>query len=169
MNHNYSVEWGPVILLPMTAETSERYRQLRNKIEIRKWFVTSSEISEQQQYEWFQNYLKDDNDIMFSIHSNTDDQTFLGANAIYRIQNDKKIAEYGRLAILPQFSGQGIGFAATMAACAITKAVLRLEKLHLEVYKDNIAAVNIYRKAGFQLNCQSSTVKGSILHMQKKI
>lgn len=150
MNHKYFEEWDPIILLPLTEATSEQYRQLRNMENIRKYFVSTSEISEKQQKEWFQNYLKNEEDIMFSIHLKDRERTFVGANAVYHISRSKKEGEYGRIAIMPQYAGKGIGYAATMAVCSLAKKNLGLERLILEVYHNNVAAIKVYKKVGFE-------------------
>lgn len=171
MDHNYSEEWNSIILLPLTETAGEQYRQLRNMEDIRKWFVSTSEISEKQQKEWFHNYLKDEKDIMFSIHLNDDERTFVGANAIYHISRSKKEGEYGRIAIMPQYAGKGIGYAATMAACTIAKRSVGLERLILEVYQNNTAAIKVYKKAGFEYrkDHQYGNSHEGMIHMVKKL
>lgn len=149
MRHNYSIGFGEVSLLPLTEETSEQYRQLRNQDGIRKWFVSSAVISRQQQEQWFRDYLNDDNDIMFSIHLNNAKGTFVGANAVYHIRKDEKVGEYGRIAVMPEFSKQGIGYFATMAACVFAKRILKMEQLDIEVNKHNTVAIKTYLRAGF--------------------
>lgn len=168
MEHNYSIEWNSVILFPLNEQTSEKYRILRNNKNIHKWFFHSSEISELQQKEWFETYKNREDDIMFSIHLNDEKRTFIGANAIYAIQEEDKMAEYGRVIIDPQFTGRGFGYSATLAACIFAKNVLKLNKLVLEVYKENIAALNMYRKAGFKHSGMMSG-ENNIICMEKTL
>lgn len=147
MNHDYTSFFQDVQLIPMTLEDSERYRVLRNDPKVRDCFEYKNEISQEEQKNWYMNYLNHPDEIMLSVYSN---DVFLGGNSLYRIDDIEKTAEYGRIVIDKRFSGNGYGYKATMAMIALAKEQLGLKEITLEVYKDNISANVSYRKAGFE-------------------
>ena len=145
MRHTYGICHGGIALRPMDADASEKYRLLRNQKEIGKWFATKGPISREQQQEWFQRYLTNDRDVMFAVFDGQG--RFIGANSIYDI--DGVSAAYGQLIIDPAFGGRGYGVLATRAAALIARNQMKLERLRLEVYAENLAAVKTYQKVGF--------------------
>ena len=146
MKHKYTLALDDIYLSPLTSETSEKYRVLRNHPDIRKWFRSRDDISKAQQRRWFEKYMNDPDDVMFAIFCDPDQ--FIGAAAIYNI-DDKGHAEYGRIIIDPEFRGRGFGYKATCAAIQIAGEQMNLQQLMLEVYADNQRAISIYRKCGF--------------------
>ncbi len=170
MNHRFSIKMDSILLLPLNEITGEQYRVLRNKKYVSKWFFHSAEITEQQQSEWFKSYLNNTSDIMFSIHLNDSQKTFIGANAIYDIQEREGIGEYGRVIIDPRFAGRGYGYSATLAACIFAKDTLKLHKLILYVYQDNLAAVRTYVRSGFKhLNFITDETGNKMIYMEKEL
>lgn len=138
-----------VLLKPMSYEECQKYRKLRNKKNIRHWFIYKDFITEDAQCIWYKKYLESDNDCMFSIYYN---QIFVGGNAIYNINFAKNEAEYGRLLLNPKIvGGKGLGKIVTSFACIIAKQSLGLERLYLEVYASNTPAIKTYRYVGFDI------------------
>lgn len=138
-----------VLLKPMSYDECQKYRKLRNKEDIRDCFVYKDFISREAQYIWYKKYLKLDNDCMFSIYY---DGMFVGGNAIYNINFEKKEAEYGRL-LLNQATvkRKGLGKVVTKLACIIAKQSLGLKRLYLHVYANNLPAIKVYKYVGFDL------------------
>lgn len=147
MKHKYTLAYDDIYLSPLTSETSENYRRLRNHPDIRQWFRYKDDISEAQQRRWFEKYIKDPCDAMFAIFSSESNE-FIGANAIYNIDGNG-LAEYGRIIIDPELRGRGFGYKATCAAILIARDQMNLQQLVLEVYDANQRAISIYRKCGF--------------------
>ena len=69
MDHKYTVTYDDIMLIPMSKEDNEEYRLLRNLPEIRCWFEHNSVISAEEQTNWYMNYLKSPNEVMFSAYS----------------------------------------------------------------------------------------------------
>ena len=65
MDHSYRYSYGKVRLFPLLHEYIEPLRRLRNTN--RFCFVNQQEVSPEDQEQWYQNYLKKTNDIMFGI------------------------------------------------------------------------------------------------------
>ncbi len=146
MKYEYALAFDDIYLCPLTYETSENYRRLRNHPDVKKWFRSKDEITKTQQKRWFEKYLNDPDDVMFAIFRESDE--FIGANAIYNIDGNG-LAEYGRILIDPKLRGRGFGYKATCAAIQIARDQMNLQQLVLEVYADNEKAISLYRKCGF--------------------
>jgi RimJ/RimL family protein N-acetyltransferase len=126
----------------------EMVRRWRNQDSIRKWFVYSEIITEEQQLKWWEKYSLAENDLMFIIER-LDDSFPVGAVALYNITFGDK-AEFGRL-MIGEPSAQGKGYAVE-AAKLLTEyglSELKLKEIYLEVFKDNAAAYNVYVKSNF--------------------
>lgn len=135
-----------MLLCPLSPEDSEKYRRLRNHECNRRCFLFSGIITADAQRSWYGNYLKKDDDYMFSIYNQTGQ--FLGGAALYNIQADT--AEFGRLLIDRTTAGKGgTGRRVLMLLCRLAKEQLRLSRLHLEVFEDNLPAKKTYEKSGF--------------------
>lgn len=133
-----------VVLKDMDIRESELYRRLRNMDEIRKCFFSDAIISETAQQAWFQSYLQDKTEQMFSVLN--EDGEFIGGCSLYRIQTG--FAEFGRLVIDPHCRGRGYGKNATQAAIELG-IKMGIHTFYLEVFADNGAAISIYKSCGF--------------------
>lgn len=147
MRHEFQADFADIKLIPLSKGDSEKYRLLRNLPEVRNCFGNNAVISAEEQSVWYENYLEKPDEIMLAVYHR---EVFLGCNSIYQIDYVHKLAEYGRIIIDKQFSGNNYGFKATMAAIKIAKEQLKLKKIYLEVYKDNIPAIISYRRAEFE-------------------
>ena len=146
MRHSLGIKQERVRLSPLQVDDIEKMRILRNKH--RTCFVFSGEISRESQEQWYKNYLVQPTDYMFSVFYQNH---WVGAVAIYNVDEKKQQAEYGRLLIDHEATDvRGLGVDATRAACSIAMSKLGLQSVVLEVYADNAAAQITYLKAGFQ-------------------
>lgn len=136
-----------ILLKSMSYDECQKYRILRNKEDVKRWFIDKDIISEETQYAWYKKYLESDNDCMFSIYY---DGIFVGGNAIYNIDFAKREAEYGRLLLSQEIvGGKGVGKIVTNLASIIAKQSIGLKRLYLEVYADNVPAIKTYKYVGF--------------------
>lgn len=153
MNHTYEFEYEGIILRPLSEKDLENLRILRNTY--REFFLSSSEISKEQQLQWFQRYLSKESDIMFSIERKGQNG-FIGAIAIYDIDQRAKTAEIGRIMIdkniVPQ---KGYGTLAVKAIVHFAFEQLRLVKLTSVILKENLASIRVHEKAGFSLSFEN--------------
>ncbi len=146
MIHNYSREDDRISILPLNEYYSELYRQLRNKKDNRKFFFTDRTILPKEQKTWFNNYLKDETQIMFAVLSK--EGTFIGGCGFYFIDSKKKEAEFGRFIIDEKYRG-GIGFRVVKCVLDVAKVDLGLKRIYLETVKNNMRAIRTYKKVGF--------------------
>ena len=66
MEHTFENEYMGVRLKPFDLACSEKYRIIRNRPGIRKWFAFKGKITCGQQAKWYAEYLENPNDVMFS-------------------------------------------------------------------------------------------------------
>lgn len=166
MDHTFSNSFGGVVLSPLAESDLEALRRLRNQNAT--WFLNSAEISEEQQRAWYQRYLQKKNDVMFRVGTRERREQFIGAVALYDIDRETGQAEFGRLMIDREAAGRsGLGYDATMCACEFGFARLGLQRIYLDVYADNIAAVKTYEKAGFYVYDQKKEKERKILYLVK--
>lgn len=146
MEHTCTCRDDSICLCPLSAEDSERYRLLRNREENRRCFFFSGIITREAQQKWYAQYLKRENDYMFSVY--TLSGIFLGGAALYDIKEDT--AEFGRLLIDREAAGRGgVGAQTLSLLCTLARDELKLTSLHLELYADNLSALKTYEKLGF--------------------
>ena len=151
MKHNYSSEYSKVIIKPLKIDQIEGLRTIRNKLENRVWFINSSEISQNDQQNWFKKYLEVNNDFMFSIYLRDNPKLFIGAVGIYNVDFVSLTAEFGRIVIdKSRIIEKGIGRDATISALKFGFKVLKLDSIYLEVYRENYRAINMYHSVGFE-------------------
>jgi diamine N-acetyltransferase len=125
-------------------------RSWRNQDYIRKWFVNSNVISEDQHSAWFQGYMELDNDFVFVILAKDLDNTPVGQISLYGIDWHAQTAEYGRL-MIGNLAAHGKGYAkrATRLILKIGFNELHLHEIFLEVFENNVIAQKLYKDCGF--------------------
>lgn len=145
MEHNYSWETKRLILRPLGLEDIEKLRVLRN--ENRFFFLNSTLISIEQQKIWYESYLMKMNDIMFAVLWKG---TFIGTVALYDIDWEKGICEYGRTLIDKSITKEpGIGAEAVAAVCALGFEVLRFNKIIAHAWETNTRIAKVHQRVGF--------------------
>lgn len=137
-------------LREITESDIESIRVWRNQSQIKKHFINTDDISEEQQSQWFKNYLLKTDDIMFMIEENIKFKSAIGTVALYNINKATGSAEFGRL-MIGNLSAQekGFGKQAILLACTYAFEVLNLSEVYLYVLCNNIKAIRIYLKLGF--------------------
>ena len=147
MKHEYFTKADRVILRPLESEDLEKMRLLRNQNRSR--FIDTMEITAETQSRWYACYLYRAGDYMFSVFHEESDK-WIGAVGLYDVNMECGVGEFGRLLIGRELVPErGMGVDATKAVCDFAFRQLRLKKLGLEVFHDNIAALITYLKAGF--------------------
>lgn len=157
MEHSYSHKYNRIKIRPLEVHQIENLRILRNTH--RHCFIYSDTITKEAQQKWYENYLLKPNDYTFSIFY---ENKWIGAASIYNITGSS--AEFGRLLIDRTATNErGLGLDATIGVCSIAFEQLNINKIHLQVYKDNISAYKTYIKAGFKVSGTSEDSSGKIL------
>lgn len=84
---------------------------------------------------------------MFTIVVN---EKFAGGCGLYNIDRKMKTAEFGRILISENARG-GTGQAVIESVIAVAREELGINRIYLEVKKNNSLAIRAYKKTGFSL------------------
>lgn len=164
MNKDVIIEGDKVILRSMTEDTSELYRQLRNREDNRHFFFTEEEIDEASQKKWFIKYLSDENQMMFAVFDKISGR-FAGGIGIYDIVMGKS-AEIGRIIIDRRlFSGRGFGSEAVFLLSEYVMKEKLAERVYAYIKTGNIASMKTFERCGFRLS--EDTIKTQNLFYEK--
>lgn len=156
-----------VYIRELVESDIEFLRLLRNKEENRKNFIYQKEISYEEQLQWYDRYKNTSNDYMYTIISKKDEMP-LGFAAIYDVTNN--IGEFGRLIVdKTRYTSPGLGKYILNHLIDISREKLGLQRLKLEVFKDNIAAMKVYKFCGFHEYGESTSNGRKIIHMELNI
>ena len=98
MKHDYCIKSERITISAMTKAESEKYRRLRNRKDNIVFFFSQKEITADEQKAWYEIYLLDDSQIMFSIYENSSN-AFIGGVGLYDINKKTGRAEVGRIII----------------------------------------------------------------------
>jgi RimJ/RimL family protein N-acetyltransferase len=135
-------------LRPICREDLRTTLAWRNQPDVRRWFKHSEPLTWEQHITWFERYLKKDDDLTLVIED-AETKEILGQAAIYSIDKGSREAEIGRFISAPQQRGKGYIQAACKALLRLAFDELQLDRVYLEVFKANRAAIHVYRKCGF--------------------
>lgn len=150
MNHSYTYEFKRIILEPLEEKDIELLRLLRNRE--RQYFINQAEISKEAQIKWYHRYLEKNDDIMFRIVRKSAPDIFIGVIALYDIDWEKKICEFGRILIDREIvKEKGLGFEATVGVTQLGFDILKLNTIVAEVLKTNERVLKIYKRAGYNI------------------
>ena len=120
-------------------------------------------ITQEMQKKWFDNYLKDDSQIIFAIEESKDLNRMIGSVALYDIDWKNKTAEIGKIQIGdPKAHGKGIGRKALVMAMRVGFLYLGLDKIVGSVHQNNIQAHTNDMKVGFKIVGTTPSVVGGL-------
>ena len=120
----------------------------RNKDEIRKWFFDETFLTMEKQKHWYENYLKNDSDLMFIIE--TKEGIPIGTIGLQNIDKKNRKAEFGRMMIGEEsYLGKGLASAATKALLNFAFDELNMNKIYLFVRADNLRVIRLYERCNF--------------------
>ncbi|ADI84692.2 GNAT family N-acetyltransferase [Geobacter sulfurreducens] len=120
----------------------------RNRPDIKECFFNRTTLTIDGQLKWYEKYLQDASDIMLMIL--TKEQEPIGTMALYNIDPINLKAEYGR-ALIASSAYRGKGYAKEALDLLLQYAfgALKLNRVQLEVFNDNSAAIKLYERCGF--------------------
>lgn len=120
----------------------------RNDREVTESLFSSRGITISEHRNWFDSYVKSGNRIEFMVIKK-DDGKKIGTIGLSNIDHRNQKAEYGILLGEKDEWGKGYAKEASIAIINYGFEELNLMKIYLRVFKDNTAAVNLYKKLGF--------------------
>ena len=118
----------------------------RNSAFVSNNFVIRNAFTEENQKEWINNVVAKGKAIQYIIlHDNSP----IGSVYIRDIDYIHRKGEFGIFIGERDFAGKGAGLIATRDILQIAFDELKLHRVYLRVFTDNISAIKTYEKAGF--------------------
>ena len=138
-----------VTIRPITYGDTEDIIRWRNSDFVRSRFIDQRLFTKESHENWLKNYVETGKVAQFIILL---DKKSVGSVYLRDIDYDKKSAEYGIFIGEESARGQGVGTKSAALILQYAFEELKLEKIFLRVYKDNLGAVKSYTKVGFKDN-----------------
>lgn len=132
-------------LRPIEEKDMELLRSWRNAYANN--FGDAGFITKQQQKMFYDKYQESHTDRMFVIELK--DSTPIGTIALYNINTTDRTAEVGRVIVIDEQRGHGYAEEAVKMLCKLADD-MRLYKLRVWAYLDNLDAIAVYSRAGFK-------------------
>lgn len=148
MNINYCIKYDNIQLRPLIDSDVEKLRIWRNDPSNNIFLKDIGTISKEKQSIWYQNYLKDKNDITFAIVENKFLDRLVGSLSLYNIIDQN--AEFGHMLIGDKDAhGLDIGKKSLTMLMKFAFETLKLNSVQGFVNKDNLSALITYNTVGF--------------------
>ncbi len=151
MKHNYKAQYKNIVLRPLEKRDIEKLRQWRNDEAQTKYLREIGYITPKMQEQWFENYLHNEDEIIFAIEETQSIKDLIGSVALYAFEDN--IAEIGKFQIGNSVArGCGYGIISFSVVSKIAFTYFNTKTLKLVVHKENIVAQKVYEKVGFEIS-----------------
>lgn len=137
-----------ICLRPITMADTELIVKWRNTDRVRHNFIYQELFTKEGHEAWMRTKVASGEAVQFIICERESNRP-VGSVYFRDIDPLQKKAEYGIFIGEADCAGKGIGTETAKLAIRYARDVLRLHKLMLRVFADNIAAIKSYRRAGF--------------------
>ncbi|EDM38347.1 acetyltransferase, GNAT family protein [Pedobacter sp. BAL39] len=139
----------PIFLRPLAFSDASVSFHWRNNVDVWKFtnYTPSVQVTREIEEEWMHKVLSRTDERRCAICL-SENGRYIGNVQLIKI--NKGEAEFHLFIGEPAFWGMGIGRQATAIMLNIAFGELELERVLLQVYKDNQAAINIYSSFGFE-------------------
>lgn len=146
--NQYKDEKAGIYLRPMTEEDTDLIVAWRNSDGVRRHFIYQAMFTREGHLNWLNSVIKPGKASQMIICESATDEP-LGSVYIRDIDREHRKGEYGIFIGEDAARGRGVGTAAAMLMIRYAFEELKLHRLFLRVYADNLRAVRSYEKAGF--------------------
>lgn len=147
-HYKYSDKEAGIYLRPMTGEDTDRIVAWRNSDTIRKNFIYQALFTRKSHENWIHTMVESGKVVQMMICEEKTGEA-VGSVYIRDIDRQHQKAEYGIFIGKESLRGRGIGTAAAKLMIRYSFEELKLHRLFLRVYADNVQAIRSYEKAGF--------------------
>lgn len=159
MKHNFSASYQNIALYPLRQKDIENLRVWRNDTIATRFLKPIGSITPEMQQKWFDEYLEDKNQIIFSIYETEKLNRMIGSVALYNF--DQNSCEVGKIQIGdPQAHGKGIGRISLVMSMMVAFRKLGYEKIVASVHQENISAHKNDMKIGFRIVGKHPSIVG---------
>lgn len=150
MRHNYYAKYKNVELRPLSKQDIEFLRVWRNNSFQTQYLRKLKPITPEMQIKWFEEYLHNQDELIFAIVETEQLNRIVGSVALYDFQENT--AEIGKIQIGDEMvHGKGLGKISLVMCMLIGFSKLRLSKIVGSVHQDNIPAHRNDMQVGFQI------------------
>ena len=133
-------------LILITENDAEFILVLRKDQSLNK-YISKTDISVEKQKEWIRDYKKRENSKLEFYFMITYDKTAYGTVRVYNIGENE--AEWGSWILSPK-RPDGLSLLSAYLSFEFCFDKLKLKKLNLKVNKENLKAIHLYEKFGFE-------------------
>lgn len=131
---------------PLAERDLANLVEWRNRHRLR--FADSSLITLEGQADWYADYLRRDDDLMYIFE--TSEGRPIGCLSLYHIDRAARISEGGRIMIgRPEDEGRGYAIDACRAVLDHARKALGLDLVYVRIRADNQKVIPLYRRLGF--------------------
>ncbi len=138
-----------VMLRRITIEDTDNIIKWKNKPEVKKNFCIQDDLTREVHLKWFANKIQTGEVEQFIIIDRTTN-TPVGSTYLRDIDMKNKKAEFGIFIGEDSARNKGIGTDTTKLMLQYAFEKLKLNKVFLRVFANNLAAIKAYEKAGFE-------------------
>lgn len=138
-----------VNLRAIKLEDTDNILKWKNNVNVKKYFCIQDDLTKEQHMQWLKNRVDTDEVVQFVIESN-ELKKDVGSVYLRDIDNNNQKAEFGIFIGEDDARNKGIGTAATKKIIEYGFKHLKLHKIYLRVFAENINAIRAYEKAGFE-------------------
>lgn len=150
MDHSISLQYKNILVRPLSHKDIEYMRIWRNDVRNTKYLRKLPFITGEKQESWFESYLRDVSELGFAIEETQDLNRIVGSAFIYNISDTQ--LEFGKILIGDnEAHGKGIGISCTIAITYLAFKRYAINSVILHCYRDNLAALKVYKKVGFEI------------------
>ena len=143
------MNFGSIILkqlFELTDSEKEMILEWRNNNNIRKWMYRTELISKKTHFQFVNDLKLDKYNKYFLVKQ---DKINIGVIYFNNIDVKNKVADFG-LYVNPDIKVSGIGSILEKVCIEYAFDKLKIETLKLEVFSDNLKAINLYKKFMFK-------------------
>jgi RimJ/RimL family protein N-acetyltransferase len=139
-----------VRLRPVEQDDLAALAEWRNDPANYRWFFSTFPIALAGQQDWYRDLLRDSRRALFIVES-LPDHTRIGTIGFDRIDWKNQRAELGNMLIgEPSSRRQGLATEAVQVLVTFGFRQMNLNRIALEVFDDNVAAIGVYERCGFR-------------------
>ncbi len=138
-----------LVLRSITSEDTDLILKWRNNENVKKYFIDQRELRKEDHMRWLKTKAETGSVVQFIITQKENGRA-VGTVFLKDIDYQNRKAEYGVFLGEEDFIGKGIGTAVAGRMISYAFQELKLHKVYLRVFEDNLRAVACYEKAGFQ-------------------
>ncbi len=139
-----------IILRDITLEDTNNIIKWRNNPNVKKNFCIQSAFTVEGHTKWFNSTILTGKTKQFIIVDKLKNKD-VGSVYLRDIDYNNNKAEYGIFIGENDCRGKGLGSEAASLVIKYAFDELKLHKIFLRVFKENVIAINSYKKAGFEI------------------